>query len=244
MPVSSQDKGVKKTLAIIPAWNEEVTVGRIVSSTILDHGLDVVVVDDNSDDDTVEKALDAGATVLPLRVHLGAWGAAQAGLRYALRNGYSHAITMDADGQHLPGMIPVLLEAMVSGGKDLVIGSCPDRASSARRFAWGFFRALTGFNVEDITSGFRGYSRRAMSVLLQPQACLLDYQDIGVLLLAREFGLAIGEVPVPMRPRVSGHSRVFATWMLVFEYLFKSSIICASKTMRHVTCKSRPVILS
>ena len=145
-------------------------------------------------------------------------------------------MTLDADGQHLPKMVPTLLRAMREGNHDVVIGSCPERASKLRKFAWSLFRHIAGFSLQDITSGFRVYNRRAMSVLLQPQASLLDYQDVGVLLLLREYGIAIGEVPVPMADRRDGHSRIFATWFLVIEYMIKSSVICTAKSLISRTC--------
>jgi len=233
----------ERILAIIPARNEEKTVCEVVQRTSSSLGLHVVVVDDQSEDGTRVQAAQAGATVLPLRLHLGAWGAIQTGFRYALRHGFHKAVTLDADGQHLPDMVPALLEAMRVEDYDVVIGSCPERASMMRKIAWQFFRSIAGFSLQDITSGFRVYNRRAMSVLLQPKASLLDYQDVGVLLLLREYGLKIGEVPVPMAQRKDGHSRVFATWFLVFEYMLKSSILCTSKGVISRTCSEARLLI-
>ncbi|HMY40796.1 MAG TPA: glycosyltransferase, partial [Marinagarivorans sp.] len=87
-------------IALIPAYNEEATVGAIVAQVRQLWRCPVVVIDDCSTDATIAVARAAGAIVLPLTLQLGAWGAMQTGLRYALRQGYRTAITLDADGQH------------------------------------------------------------------------------------------------------------------------------------------------
>ena len=156
----------------------------------------MVVIDDCSSDATATIARAAGATVLPLTLQLGAWGAIQTGLRYALRHGYRTAITLDADGQHEPECISELVEPLADRRADVVIGAFPERASRARRIAWSYFRWLTGLKLEDITSGFRAYNHTAMTVLAAPEASLLDYQDVGVLLILRRKGLRTVEVPV------------------------------------------------
>ncbi|HCB14421.1 MAG TPA: glycosyl transferase, partial [Gammaproteobacteria bacterium] len=89
-------------IALIPAYNEAATAGTIVAQVRELWNCPVVVIDDCSTDATAHAARTAGATVLPLTIQLGAWGAMQTGLRYALRQGYRTAITLDADGQHEP----------------------------------------------------------------------------------------------------------------------------------------------
>jgi glycosyltransferase involved in cell wall biosynthesis len=209
---------------VIPAKNEAASIADVVvrARRYTSH---VVVVDDVSEDDTVGLALDAGAVVLPLCTSLDAWGATQTGIRYARRQGARVVVTLDADGQHPPEMIPSLVEPVRLGDFDLLIGSDQSRASQYRHFAWHYLRALTGLTVEDLTSGFRAYSHRAIDVLVQPEATALNYQDIGVLILLRRQGLSMRELPVSMAPRVSGSSRVFRSWMRVVAYMLESSVI-------------------
>jgi hypothetical protein len=173
--------------------------------------------------------------VLPLALQLGAWGATQAGIRYALYRGYQTVVTMDADGQHNASHVSVLLKSLATGDADVVIGACPERASSARRIAWSYFRVITGFRLEDITSGFRAYNRTAMRVLASPQASLLDYQDVGVLLILRRNGLRIAEVPIFMEVRLSGCSRVFSSWLVVAKYMLQTSVLCIARVGMHNT---------
>ncbi|MGB5063353.1 MAG: glycosyltransferase family 2 protein, partial [Candidatus Competibacter sp.] len=177
-----------RPIALIPAHNEEATVGAIVAQVRELWNCPVVVIDDCSSDATAQAARAAGATVLPLALQLGAWGAIQTGLRYALRQGYRTAITLDADGQHEPQGIGPLLQPLVDGQAEAAIGAFPERASRARRIAWSYFRWLTGLKLEDITSGFRAYNHTAMTALASREASLLDYQDVGVLLILRRKG--------------------------------------------------------
>ena len=220
-------------IALIPAYNEEATVGAIVAQVRQLWRCPVVVIDDCSTDATIAVARAAGAIVLPLTLQLGAWGAMQTGLRYALRQGYRTAITLDADGQHEPGDIGTLLEPLVTGRADVSIGAFPERASRARRLAWSYFRWLTGLELEDITSGFRAYNHAAMHVLATGEASLLDYQDVGVLLILRRRGLRIVEVPVSMQPRTLGASRVFRSWWVVGKYMLQTSLLCLARVGYH-----------
>ncbi|MDY0041225.1 MAG: glycosyltransferase family 2 protein [Desulforhabdus sp.] len=216
-------------IVIIPAKNEESTVGDVVQKIHAELQCEVVVIDDVSEDSTVQAASSAGATVLPLTVHLGAWGAIQTGLRYALREGYLIAVTMDADGQHPPSAIHDLVAAVESEQADMAIGACIQRGSRARHVAWMIFRQISGISLEDLTSGFRAYNRTAMTLLASRRATLLDYQDMGVLILLRRAGLRVVERPVEMCQRESGTSRIFSSWWVVFKYMLVSCILCLAK---------------
>lgn len=214
---------------LIPAHNEAATIGSVVRAARAHLPGEVIVIDDASTDRTAEIARAEGATVLPLGCNLGAWGSTQAGIRYALKVGYQRVLTMDADGQHLPEYLPFLFAALAAGEADVVIGACIERGSSARQAAWSYFRALTGLSIEDLTSGFRAYNHAAMTLLASPEATLLDYQDVGVLLLLCRAKLRIREISVPMRERNYGSSRVFSSWLIVGKYMLQTSILCMAK---------------
>jgi hypothetical protein len=164
--------------------------------------------------------------VLSLANQLGAWGATQAGIRYAHRNGYRTVVTLDADGQHSPWQLAGLLEAHRETGANVAIGTCPQRLSRAKRLAARYFRFITGIAVQDFTSGLRVYDRRAIRTLSSREASLLDYQDLGVLMLLRKKGLVFREVPTPMSPRFSGGSRVFSSWLMVARYMLHTTVLC------------------
>ncbi len=225
----SRPSGAGSFLALIPAHNEAATVGTVVGQVRRLWRCPVVVIDDCSTDGTAQVARAAGAIVLPLTLQLGAWGAMQTGLRYALRHGFRIAVTLDADGQHDPAGIGDLLQPLDAGQADVAIGAFPERASRARRLAWRYFRLLTGLKLADITSGFRAYNHAAIGVLAAPEASLLDYQDVGVLLILRRQGLRTVEVPVPMQTRAVGASRVFRSWWIVGAYMLQTSLLCLAR---------------
>ena len=214
---------------MIPARNEAVTLGEVVRGVRAHVGCDVLVVNDASVDDTSAVARDAGATVVDLPLNLGAWGATQTGLRYAQRNRYLSVVTLDGDGQHLPETLPSLLEVLDQADTDVVIGTYAKRLSFAKRIAWWYFRLLTGLPVQDFTSGLRAYNRRAVRALCSREASLLDYQDMGVLMLLYEKGFRLRESPALMSPRRVGHSRVFASWFVVARYMLHTTVLCFSR---------------
>jgi glycosyltransferase involved in cell wall biosynthesis len=222
----------RRTLFVVPAYNEAASLGALLERLRAIAGPDMLVVSDASSDDTAAIARRHGAQVLELSLQLGAWGATQAGLRFALRQGYAQAITLDADGQHEPDCVPDLQQAQEAEGADIVIGTFPQRLSPARRLAWRWFRLLSGLRVEDLTSGFRLYDRAALRVLASAEATLLDYQDVGVLLLARKHGLRVAETPVRMYPRHAGQSRVFASWLVVAGYMLQTTLLCIARVGR------------
>jgi glycosyltransferase involved in cell wall biosynthesis len=217
-------------IILIPAKNEVTTVASVIAEIRSYYQGMILVIDDHSSDGTAEAALNAGAKVIRLPFSLGAWGATQTGLRYALKHGYQYAITMDADGQHEAEALPVLQQAIQDQNLDVIIGAHPQRGSAARRFAWSLFRSLSGLTLEDLTSGMRAYNRHAIRALASQQATLLDYQDMGVLLLLHKEGLNVREVPISMNIRISGHSRIFNSWLAVLGYMFHTSILCLAKT--------------
>jgi len=114
----------KKILVIIPAYNEEGSVGKVIEDVRTDLlQADILVVSDGSTDCTSEKARAREATVLELPFNLGIGGAMQAGYQYACQRGYDIAIQVDADGQHDPKEIAKLLRALEEKKIDVALGS-------------------------------------------------------------------------------------------------------------------------
>jgi glycosyltransferase involved in cell wall biosynthesis len=219
---------------LIPAFNEGEVIAEVIAEIGQHCDLPVIVIDDASTDDTIAKARQAGATVIPLPAQLGAWGATQTGLRYALRHGYELAISMDADGQHEAKSLPDIIRPVAQGVCDVSIGACTRRGSLLRRLAWVMMKKSSGLALEDITSGFRVYNRRAIKELASWRATLLDYQDIGVLLLLQSRGFKIVDVKVTMQPRKNGGSRVFHSWLMIGYYMCHTLLLGLSKrTLAH-----------
>lgn len=217
----------KDVLIVIPAKNEAATIGAMLQQLHAAGWQDIVVIDDQSTDGTGDIARNAGAHVLQPVLPVGAWGGMQTGIRYGLAQSYQAVITMDADGQHEVFEINSLLNARHQS--DVVIGAFPERASPLRKIAWRWFRQLAGFDLRDLTSGFRLYNRSAMVVLGSQDATLLDYQDLGALLLVRRAGLQIIEVPVSMNVRSIGASRIFNSWFSVARYMAATTLLCLAR---------------
>jgi len=217
------------TAILIPAFNEGDVIADVIAEILAACDFPVFVIDDASTDDTVCKAEAAGATIIPLPAQLGAWGAMQTGLRYSLRHGYDTVITMDADGQHEAQHINNLMSPVVQGVADVSIGACTERGSALRKIAWSLMKKCSGLSLEDITSGFRVYNRTAMRELASWRATLLDYQDIGVLLLLQSRGLRIVDVQVAMQARRNGKSHIFSSWAMVAFYMIQTLLLGLSK---------------
>lgn len=217
------------TVILIPAFNEADVIAEVIADIRKKWSIPILVIDDASTDETIHLAEKAGARVIPLPAQLGAWGATQTGLRYALRHGYEVAITMDADGQHGAESLEELTRPVVLEQADVAIGACTERGSILRKIAWIIMKKTSGLTLEDITSGFRVYNRKSIRELASWRATLLDYQDIGVLLLLQSKGIKIVDVKVPMHKRRNGKSRVFHSWLMVIYYMSQTLLLGLSK---------------
>jgi len=217
-------------LIIIPAFNEEASLPYVFEELKDYPEWDLLIVDDASTDNTLKLCLEYKINTLPLRIQLGAWAATQTGIRYAAKHHYECVITMDGDGQHHPKDIPKLLEtARLNPKADVIIGECIARGSQMRHIAWKYFRMLTGLKVKDITSGFRLYKPEAIQLLARKEATMLEYQDVGILLMFREAGLTIKETRVSTSERLHGKSHLFSTWLKVTYYMIVTTILAISK---------------
>src|SRR5690348_6619366 len=153
---------------VIPAFNEGPVIGKVVMAVrALCHN--VVVVDDCSGDGTGAQALEAGATVLRHPINLGQGAALQTGIRYALLRGAGYIVTFDADGQHRPEDIRVLLDTQVKTGADVVLGSrflghaenIPRLRRMLLQVAVIYTRITSGVKLTDAHNGLRLLTRRA-----------------------------------------------------------------------------------
>ena len=206
----------KRTLVIVPAFNEEGSVEKVVRgvNTYLTQA-HVLVVNDGSTDRTSEKARASGASVLDLPFNLGIGGAMQVGYRYAYEKAYDIAIQVDADGQHAPKEIHKLLDALDAEKLDVAngsrfIGSSQYKGSIMRRVGIAIFSTvistLVRQKITDPTSGFRASNRRAIQLFASnyPQ----DYPEPEVVILLHQCHLKMGEIPVGMSKRYLGESSI------------------------------------
>jgi len=207
-----------KTLIVVPVFNEWPHAMGILEE-LRDRFPHILVVEDGSSRRLDRKELkNKGIHYLCLPFNLGSWAAIQTGFKYALIKGYDYVVTFDGDGQHLCEEIPALLQGACQENLDIAVGSCAERASRLRKACWVVLRRLSGVTIEDVTSGFRAYSVRAFKKFAEFSEANIEYQDIGVLLLARRFRLRMGEVPVRMQSRRGGESKVFPNLSSVARY--------------------------
>jgi len=207
-----------KRIAIVPALNEEQTVGRVVDEIrAFDPGFDIVVVDDGSVDRTAGVAADRGAHVLRLPFNLGIGGAMQTGYRFAFEHGYDVAVQVDGDGQHDPTQLPTILAPVLSGEADLCVGSRftgsgQFRSSFVRRIGITIFARIVSLVVRqkltDTTSGFRAVNRRGIALFAADYPH--DYPEVEATVMSVKHKLRLIEVPVEMRERGGGSSSITA----------------------------------
>jgi len=209
----------RRGIAIVPARNEEGAIGGVVSEIrAFDPELDVVVVDDGSSDRTAEIAAAAGAIVVRLPFNLGIGGAVQTGFKYALEHGYELAVRLDGDGQHDPGELPKLIEPVLRGDADIVVGSrFADRDGAyrpplARRLGIGIFARIVSVlvrqRVTDTTSGFQALNEHGIRLFADDYPH--DYPEVEATVMVVRHRLTLLEVPVRMREREHGRSSITA----------------------------------
>jgi len=150
-----------KVCALIPAFNEAAHIARVVEGA-RKHVESVIVIDDGSSDGTAEVARSAGALCIELPSNFGKAVALRHGLLHAFAQNFTHAITLDGDGQHLPEDIPVLLRVARETNADLVLGTRSfDRALMPRARYYSntigsrLASAMVGCEIKDSQSGFR-----------------------------------------------------------------------------------------
>ncbi len=206
-----------RKLAIIPAYNEEGMVGQVVRG-IRRHApdFDIVVVDDGSTDSTFAEASAEGVTVIRHPFNLGIGGAMQSGFKYALAHGYDVAAQVDGDGQHKPGYLEDLVEALRTGGKaDMVCGSRfrgnPGyKVPVGRRIGNLIFSVILSLivrrRITDPTSGFRMTNRRGIELFARDYPH--DYPEVEAILMLHAHRLRLHEVPVRMNARGFGRSSI------------------------------------
>ncbi|USR79462.1 glycosyltransferase family 2 protein [Arcanobacterium pinnipediorum] len=228
----------ERILIIIPAWNEQDSIAHVIESVHRElPTADCVVVNDGSRDATVEIAKAAGASVLDLPINLGVGGAMRTGFHYALRNNYTYAVQVDADGQHDPAYIHTMLKE-ARNGADVVIGA---RFAGVGHYTahgprwWAMvvlsriMSRLAHTKLTDVTSGFKIYSRKALQLYVDNYPAEYLGDTIEALVIGIKSGLTITQVGVEMRQRTAGipsHSPFKAA-----IYLFRAGLALAIALM-------------
>lgn len=200
-------KEKKKICIVIPAYNEASVIGDVVKSVReifsknKKYELEIVIVNDSSKDDTAQVAEKNGATVINHIINSGAGGATATGLRYAEKNNFQIAATMDADGQHLPEDVLRGFDLITKNKKDLLIGSRLVNSEGMSKIKVIGNRGLSfvtyllfGIYSTDSQSGLRIYSSKALRDLRWKTS---GYEFCSEMLWrAKQLELRVGEYPI------------------------------------------------
>lgn len=207
------EKSASRVLVCIPAYNESSRIANIVSRARA-YASEVIVCDDGSRDDTTKEAQTAGATVIRHSANKGYGSAIKTLFRTAKEKDADVMVTIDADGQHDPDQIPNLLEPILNEGFDIVIGSrflnTHDREKVPIYRSFGIktltllTKAASYRNITDAQSGFRAYSKAALSQIQLSEGGMAISAEI--LLRASRQNLSIKEVPATVTYDIEGTS--------------------------------------
>jgi glycosyltransferase involved in cell wall biosynthesis len=203
---------LKQTLIVMPALNEEESIGDVIAEVFSAlPGVTCLVVDDGSEDRTAAIAARSGAQVVSLPFNLGVGGAMRVGFKYALANGFNNVVQIDSDGQHDPTSVPALIAAL--DGADLVLGARfagqgTYAVRGPRRWAMQILArilsAIAKAPLTDTTSGFRASGPRAVRLFAEHYPAEYLGDTIETLVIASRTGCVIRQIPVSMRPRAGG----------------------------------------
>ena len=219
-----------KVLIIIPAYNEEKSIDKVVENLINNYPqYDYLIVNDGSTDRTEEICREKNYNFVTLPVNLGIGGGVQTGYMYAVKNDYDIAIQTDGDGQHNPEYIEKLIEPIVKGEADMTIGS---RFIEKEGFQTSFMRRMginiikgvikmcCGVTIKDNTSGFRASSKELTKYFSENYA--QDYPEPEAIVTSVLNGYTVKEVPVVMNEREEGVSSINAAKSVY--YMIKVSL--------------------
>ncbi len=225
---------------VLPVHNEERFLGGVLEGIrkVLGDQVVVLVVDDGSTDRSAAEALRAGARVVRHPFNMGYGVSLQTGFKAALRGGASWVVIMDADGQHDPVSLPILLAPVLAGRADVVVGSrflgSPDyRMPFSKQLGVGLFRLLARLladvRVTDPTSGFQAYGRRATAFCTHDDFPF-DFPDTDLLILLKKAGLKLEEVPVRMHNHPQG--KTMHAGLVPYYYVFKMGVSILATMLR------------
>jgi glycosyltransferase involved in cell wall biosynthesis len=223
-----------KIAVVIPCYNEQDSIANVLSEIKsiphqTNYSLTPVVINDCSKDNTLDVLKNSGCIYLDLPVNLGIGGAVQTGFKYAFRNGFDIAVQLDGDGQHPAQEIARLIEPILEGKSDIVIGSRfiekeGFQSTYLRRFGINYFKRLNklfvGLTITDSTSGFRAINRSALELVCNYYPD--EYPEPEAIILYALNELKIAEIPVVMRERQGGVSSI-SSYKSIY-YMIKVSL--------------------
>lgn len=221
-----------KLTVLIPAYNEEKTIGKVIKEIPKEipniDKIDVVVINDGSSDDTVQASKDSGAKVFSFKQNQGRAKAVAEGFKKFLESGSDILVLTDADDQYDSGEIPLVVNPILNGDADMVLGDRQVKKLDHMKFGNKIgnrmvtktLSSLIKMDISDGQSGFRAYTREAVAKL----HIFSSYTFTQETLIETKFkGLKMINVPITFRKRAD-KSRLISN---IFSY--------ASKTLTIVT---------
>ncbi|RKG86975.1 polyprenol monophosphomannose synthase [Corallococcus terminator] len=213
-----------RALVCIPTYNERENIGPITQAVLAaDPRVDILVVDDNSPDGTGQiadelAAKDPRVRVLHREKKEGLGRAYLAAFRWALAEGYTYILEMDADFSHDPSYLPLFLDT-AEGGADLVLGSRYVQGGGTVNWGVGrkiisrggslYARSILGVDVRDLTGGFKCFHRRVLETLNLDEVRSTGYAfQIELTYRTLRKGFTVREVPIVFEDRRVGHSKM------------------------------------
>lgn len=206
---------MKSYLIIIPAYNEEENIAKVLKDVKESNpDEDILVVNDGSTDNTSIIAKQMGAMVLDIPFNIGYGCAIQTGFRFAKEHQYDFVITIDGDDQHDPYSTKNLIETMEREQADVVVGSRfiegTYKMATARKIGTWLFsliaRLYTGTKFTDPTSGFQLLNRKVFSYLSEGNNYPLDYPDVNIIIALHKKKFKVVEASVKMKEKLKGKS--------------------------------------
>lgn len=226
-----------KTLVIIPAYNEEECIKQTIEKLKnTAPGVDYVIINDCSKDNTYKICIENNFNVISLPINLGIGGAVQTGYKYALENNYDIAIQMDADGQHNPDYIQELTKE-IEKGADLVIASRflekqGFQSTFLRRVGINFYskviKLLTKVKISDTTSGYRAANRKVIELFAKSYPVDYPEPETNAILAKQKFKIC--EIPVKMEARRGGVSSITPSNSIYYAIKVGLAVVIACLT--------------
>lgn len=215
-----------RLIAIIPAFNEESTIGDVIKATssLVD---EVLVINDGSTDKTIEIAMNSGATIIDNIVNRGLGKTIQRGYDEAIKRGADIVVQLDADGQYDPAEIPKLIKPIIDGKADLVLGSrlenlkykMPLFKKQGNKAFSRLLCLLTGVDINDGQTGFRAIRKEVLETIKLRGD--FTYTQEMIIKTAKE-GWRIENVPINFYQRSAGESRLFSSPL---SYAWRAGIL-------------------
>lgn len=189
-----------KISVLIPTYNEAKEIGRLIRE-IKSHNLDVLVVDDGSQDNTLEIAKESGAVVLRNQSNIGKGASLSRGFRYCLEKNYGAVITMDGDGQHRPEDLSFFITLSQNPNNQILIGNrmhwtknMPWVRVATNRFMSWLISLLAKQKIPDSQCGFRLIKKEVLEKL---NLVTNKYEiESELLIKAARLGYRIQSVPI------------------------------------------------